>query len=57
MGLLVHQKKRVDILQVVCNMLQIMAMNLRKESLSTTSNNKASNIYTQDEVKEDEIVH
>jgi hypothetical protein len=57
MGLFAHQNQRIDILEVECSMLGNLAMKLQKESLSTTFNNRASNIFDQVEVKGDETIH
>lgn len=57
MNFLVHQKQKLDILEAECSMLWNLALNLQKDSLSSTSNNKVSINSTRAELKEEETVH
>jgi len=56
MSSLVKQKQRFNILEAECSMLQNLAFNLRKDSLSSTSNKDKTN-SAQAKLKEEETVH
>jgi hypothetical protein len=50
-------KKRLNILESKCSMLQNLALDLHKVSLLSTSNNKDPSHYVQDDLEEEEMVH
>jgi len=55
--MLIHQKKRINILEDECNMVRNLALNLHKQSHSATSNNQAYDNSMKMNYKEEEIVH
>jgi hypothetical protein len=57
MNLLVQQKKWLDILEVECNMLRNLALNLRRDSLSSASNDKDPTIPSHAKQKDEDMVH
>jgi len=57
MNLLFQQRQKLDVLEVECNILRILAINLNKEAQSTTSNNMMSINSTQVEFRGEETIH
>jgi hypothetical protein len=56
-NLLVHQNKKLDILEVECSVLQNLTLNLHKDTLSSPSNIKDSTHYVQIDLKKNETLH
>jgi hypothetical protein len=57
MNTLVRQKQKIDVLEVECNMLRNMVINLTKDSHSVASNHKMSTNSIQVDLKEEHTVH
>jgi len=57
MNTLVQQKKNIDVLEVECNMLRNMVINLSKDSNFITSNHMMSTNYIQANLKEEDTIH
>jgi hypothetical protein len=57
MNTLVQEKQQIDTLEVECNMLRNMVLNLSKGSQSAASNHGMSTNSTQVEFKEEDTIH